>query len=609
MENNGVNMGQVIALVQSMPSSAAGGAIAAQHAAEAAQAAAEQVAESIPQDYSAMSAEVADLKSAISHNNALRDTPIVLSSDKFAVGTILYSTGLDYNSSNKVRIASNIPDGLYRLAADTGYAFGVYLYRGGKYVGCVQTNGTISKEQYVKYFTEYTLDQAYDTRVVLKRTDNENMSVDESAHLSFFCMTDTSLSKPWKAADAKAVGERLGTVDEYVQRLLDIAAGNENEVIFYHLTGTEKLIDGIAINGTGAETTSNTSFVTDYIPASGKNKVHSDVTLENYNTGYYHYLAFYNANKEFISRVGGSKQKTVDSPVPTNTAYVRASLTYVGLSNLTGYIFKVWQESASEGSPDNKWYVLGDSNSAGYYSMTESMAEAAGVTMTYNSPVTTEDGEATGAVWDSSLAHNYWGYANKWYMKRTLVGKAYPGQGYFHTAGGNSQNGVYVVTHNDFSDAGLITVAWGFNDWHYNMARGNHDLIDSSVPYPGENYDTTQITTVNHAIWFCLGELIRQAPNAQIVVQTPMNGWAYGGDWSTNWGIGYALSNSGRLSDIHDDIVYWANYYGLQILDMTYNNSVVNRRNIKDTIIDGSHPSDAAHQQLGRTVAVALEYC
>ncbi|MBP5727494.1 MAG: hypothetical protein J6Y48_10525 [Clostridia bacterium] len=259
------------------------------------------------------------------------------------------------------------------------------------------------------------------------------------------------------------------------------------------------------------------------------------------------------------------------------------------------------------GSPKNKWYVFGDSISAGYYSMTQAQAQAAGLTFTYNSPVTTETGEATGSVWDRTLKHNYWGYANAWSMHRDLVGMAYPGQGYFRTAG-NSQNGVYVVTHNDFSDAGLITVAWGFNDWHYNMARGNHDLIDASTPYPGENYDTTQITTVNQAIWFCLGELIRQAPNAKIVVQTPMNGWAYGGDFASNWGIGTEMSSSGKLADIHDDIVYWANYYGLQVLEMTYNNSAVNRRNIKDALIDGSHPSDAAHQQLGRHVAAALMY-
>ena len=87
-----------------------------------------------------------------------------------------------------------------------------------------------------------------------------------------------------------------------------------------------------------------------------------------------------------------------------------------------------------------------------------------------------------------------------------------------------------------------------------------------------------------------------------------MNGWLYGGDFDSNWGIGYAMEHSGTLENIHDDIVYWANYYGLQVMDMTFGNSVVNRLNIKDSLIDGSHPSDPAHQQLGRTVANKILY-
>lgn len=273
------------------------------------------------------------------------------------------------------------------------------------------------------------------------------------------------------------------------------------------------------------------------------------------------------------------------------------------VSSSSGDVVRDWYEICNIGSPTNKWYVLGDSISAGYYSITDAEATEKGVTISYR-----PDGlSGVGAVWDSSLAHNYWGYANDWFVKRTLVGKAYPGQGYFRTAA-NNQNGIYVVKNTDFSDAGLITVAWGFNDWHYNQVRGNHTLIDPAVKYPTAGYDTTQLTTVNHAIWYCLGELIRKAPQAKIVVQTPMNGWLYGGDFDTNWSIGYSLSNSGTLADIHDDIVYWANYYGLQIMDMTYNNSIVNRLNIKDALIDGSHPTDQAHMQLGRTVGHELLY-
>lgn len=100
MDKRGVSIGEVMAIVKAIPSSAAGGAIAAQQAAEAAQAAAEQVAESIPQDYSAMSAEVAELKSAIDFSLGIEKP-------------LNYSTGTAYNASispsqNVWNVASNV---------------------------------------------------------------------------------------------------------------------------------------------------------------------------------------------------------------------------------------------------------------------------------------------------------------------------------------------------------------------------------------------------------------------------------------------------------------------------------------------------------------------
>lgn len=268
----------------------------------------------------------------------------------------------------------------------------------------------------------------------------------------------------------------------------------------------------------------------------------------------------------------------------------------------------LFQDYNTYGSPKNKWYILGDSISYGYYSMTEEEAQEKGLTLSYKPSDFGYPVYDVGSVVDTTLAHNYWGYINKWYLNRELVKKAAPGQGYLHKSGATIKNGIEVVSENDFSDAGLITVAWGFNDWHYDMTRGDHNLIDSAVPYPTENYDTTLLTTINHAIWYCLGELIRKAPQAKIVVQLPMNGWLYGGDFDSNWGIGHSLTHAGTLGQIHDDIKYWADYYGLQVLDLTYNNSIINRLNIKEMLIDGSHPSDTAHQQLARSVWAMIGY-
>lgn len=278
---------------------------------------------------------------------------------------------------------------------------------------------------------------------------------------------------------------------------------------------------------------------------------------------------------------------------------------YYRVFTLTGGTYAVSRDwtpfQEINGSPRNKWYILGDSISAGYYSMLQSDLPS-GVTPA----VTYADG--TCAVWDATLAHNYWGYMNEWYLHRELAPLAIPAQGYLHIAGYNSKAGIDVVQDNSFADAGLITVAWGFNDWHYNLPRGDHNLINDNEPIASMTTDTTNITTINRAIWYCLGVLINKAPNAKIIVQTPFNGWRYGGDFSTQYANRYAMSNAGTLKDIHDDIIYWCNYYGLEYIDGTFNNSIINYVNIKTTVIDGSHPSDLAHQQLARSLHAKIGY-
>lgn len=548
----------------------------------------------IPADYSSLSAEVDNM-------HIKRTDPT-----KWEIGGIAVGTGENASSDKRLRYATMDSVGnLYRIASGSSYKFALFCYdTSGAFIGywdgsALNTTSGVTNLWQDSIYIGVLPSTVKKIRVMVKRTDEQAVAYTDIAGCIFTYSRDPEI-----AEDSDAIYSMTQTVrDDYLQ---------------FQQYGTSELRNG-AIDSSGDNTTAqnyaDNSFRTrGFYPVKNATHIVSEVH-QVHETNYFNYVLFYDSSFAFISRSGANKQEVTVAEVPANAVYFRVSLTQItsssyGIANITSFVYglAVKNRDNISASPDNKWFVLGDSISAGYYSMTASQAAAAGVTLDYNSPVTTEHGEATGSVWDSNLNHNYWGYANKWKLRRNLQPCAYPGQGFMRTAS-NSQNGIYVVKNTDFTGAGLITVAWGFNDWHYNLTRGDHQLINASVPYPTEDYDTTQLTTVNHAIWFCLGELIRRAPTAKIVVQTPMNGWAYGGDFSTDWGIGYTMSNSGKLSDIHDDIIYWADYYGLQVLEMTYGNSIVNRRNIKSTIIDGSHPSDDAHQQLGRHVAMLLGYC
>ena len=519
----------------------------------------------------------------------------------FVQGTVKANSGEGSTSSTRLRNTGKFTkNDVYYAECDSAYSFMVYAYNGDTYVGLLQTDGTFQKNaSSVQLFKKYIFDGNYDYKIVLRRDDNTDIIPSESSHIHVYSVTDSTLTQRGRSADAEVTGNGITGLQRNVREISEGINAGEIDLYLFDLS---KFSAGKAIDSTGTVIENGTSYaLEEYIEIGNEDVVMSKMQLST--SDFYHFVFFYDEEFTYLSRVGGRRQKTISASIPDDAKYFRISLTYVYIGNVTSYECDRGYYVQSVSTPKNKWYVFGDSISAGYFSITDEEAAEKGYTISYRPAGL----EGVGSVWMRDLSHNYWGYANKYFLKRNLVPSAYPGQGYLKISA-DDNNGISKVKNTDVSDAGLITVAWGFNDWHYNMNRGTHDLIDPNVPYPTEGYDTTQITTVNQAIWFCLGELIRKAPLAKIVVQTPMNGWLYGGDWDSWWGLNYRMSNSGTLAEIHDDIKYWADYYGLQVLEMTYNNSIVNRRNIKDAMIDGSHPTDPAHMQLGRHVGIALKY-
>lgn len=548
----------------------------------AANAKAAETIESIPADYTTLANTVREVQNILISGYYYYKYPY------FVRGSIYASNGVDMENldNTRIRTGSYLPENIKYIASTNDYEFLVFAYtKNDVYVGALDTNGNWTTDPLeVVYVDSFIFSGNYKYKIVVRKANLDTLGVREwFTGLSMYLASDPTLTKHGAPADAFETGNCLADVVKNTYKALYKAKG----LTAFHIG---------AISSDGSIIESGTSYYSDEFPCTENNYIDSYApTVQTELSASYHVLAFYDSTHTFISRIIEPNANRVTGIVPHNAMYFRVSLTY--MADYWFYDYKLTLNIDKQ----IKCYIFGDSISAGYFSITDEDAAAQGYTIAYRP----EGLSGVGSVYDTSLLHNYWTYANN-KLGFNMVNVAEPSEGYLHKDA-NNKSGYEVIDETDISDADLVIIALGFNDWHYNLQRGNHQTPDN-LEQPTNDFDTTELTTINRAIWYSLGRAIQKAPNATIIVQTPMNGWLYGGDFSTNWGMGYTLSNSGTLKDVGDDIKYWCDYYGLQILDMSNNNSIINRVNIKDVMLDGSHPTDQAHKQLGHTVAQKLNY-
>ena len=551
------------------------------------------VIESIPEDYTELSNSVTQLQNLFSGG--------VFTYGYYALdrGGILASSGSDIDppADNRAKTPF-IPGEISSLKTSGAYEFLVYAYNlNNTYVGALDGNGnwTTTPGQ-VAYTTEYVFNHNnYKFRIVFRKNDNSDFATaDPYQYITFFTNVDTSLTKNGVPANGYTTGNRIKEL--FVSRPTQLKIMDLSDFGTFNIG---------AINASGEIVTTAAYQQSLYSPrfaiVEGQKVSLVCRRLRTVDTQYIS-ICFYDSSNAFISRViSAGNAESISANAPENAAWFRVSLNQIIKNSCAEFNLSVSVDNPfmyTSSTESVRMFIFGDSISAGYYSLTDEEAAETGATIIYR-----PDGlSGVGAAWDRSLGHNYWGYANQ-KLGFNITNKAYPAQGFLKTDG-NDENGMILVDSTDLSNADLIVFALGFNDWHYQMPKGNHTAPED-YPY---NTSISDITTINQAIWYTLGRAAIKAPNATIIVQTPMNGWLYGGDFASNWGMGASLPGSGTLSGIVDDIKYWADYYGFQVLDLSTNNSTINRMNIKTTELDGSHPTDKAHKQLGHKVAQALMY-
>lgn len=217
------------------------------------------------------------------------------------------------------------------------------------------------------------------------------------------------------------------------------------------------------------------------------------------------------------------------------------------------------------------WYAVGDSITQGYFSYLDDAGK--GVL----------DFDAN-RVWSKLLAEK-----TGWILNNQAVG----GSGFVHKATVlDKLSGRDHIDGIDFSEAELVTIAFGINDWKGNQKLGTveDDLATGGTIYSNMRYIIEKIQKDN--------------PNVEIVVIAPMNSSRFGLA-EKGWSLGYRFSKSKTLQNVYDVMADVCDHYNLPLIDLTHNAEI--NSDIQNWFPDGVHPSLEKHVRLAEILEEELK--
>jgi len=217
------------------------------------------------------------------------------------------------------------------------------------------------------------------------------------------------------------------------------------------------------------------------------------------------------------------------------------------------------------------WYALGDSITQGYNSSLDANGEGK---LNLNAS----------RCWALFLSAS-----TGWKLNNVGVG----GSGFVHN--GTVLDKLNARDHVDtinFQGAEVITIAYGVNDWKYNMKLGT---MEDDIAKGGTFYSNMR---------YIIEKLQKDCPDAEIVVISPLNCSRYGSA-DKNWGLGYKFSNNGTLQDIYDAMKKVCDHYGLPLIDILHNEEI--NGDIVNWLPDGVHPSILKHLRLSEILEEELK--
>lgn len=176
----------------------------------------DDVLASIPQDYSALSGEVDNLKSEIKYNLILKTASIT-----FDQGGLSSNTASTFSSDTRIRSHDFLPSDIIGAKVPEGKQIWAYAFTDGTYQGRYVGNRTISKSTaagvsstplYDFLFADL-VDGKYDWKIVVLNTNDSDIVPADASGLKYYYATDSTLSVSGKPADALATHNAINDVD------------------------------------------------------------------------------------------------------------------------------------------------------------------------------------------------------------------------------------------------------------------------------------------------------------------------------------------------------------------------------------------------------------
>ena len=286
-------------------------------------------------------------------------------------------------------------------------------------------------------------------------------------------------------------------------------------------------------------------------------------------------MGYYNCPTAYISNLTDAPSDLTSGFIVEVSPNAAGGVLYQTITDNNGdqwfrYNDKPFKKRNSSGYDKPVWYAIGDSITQGFYSY-----------MNGDTPAISTTTECWAKVVADKAGFN-------------LTNHAVGGSGFVHNATiGDHLNARDHIDTIDFSGADLVTIAFGINDWKGNDTFGtlNDDISVGGTVYSNMRYVIEKIMTDN--------------PECKIFIITPINASRYG-DPAGNWSLSYTI-NGKTLEDLYHLEKTVAEYYGIELIDMT-RNSVFNRQNCPNLMIDGVHPTLRGHQLMGAEMSKKINF-